>query len=296
MNKKKFFTSLGITFLILAIIFASLVLFTAGEGKSYDFLDEKTNETENILVVGVDQEGKRADVIMLFSIDPKNRTINLVSVPRDTKIKLDNGKISKINACLGKEDGEEMLCRYVNELTGQPINSFLKVSFEGLRNIVDILGGIKYDVPINMDYDDPVQDLHIHLKKGIQNLNGAEVEGLVRFRSGYANADLGRIDTQQDFLKEAIQQKLKLKYIFKFPAVMKEVYKSFETNLSAIDALELVFDARSCNSISTYLLPGGAKYMGGASYYVADKDSGEQISAFLGHAVTSSELNDKIIE
>ncbi len=296
MNKKKFFASLGITFLILTVIFSCMVLFTAGEGKTYDFLDENVDDTENVLVVGIDKEGKRADVIMLCNVNPQDKTITLISIPRDTKIKLLNGKTSKINACLGKDHGEEMLCDYVRELTGQPINSFLKVNFEGLRNVVDILGGIKYNVPMDMDYDDPVQDLHIHLKKGEQVLDGAAVEGLVRFRSGYANADLGRIDTQQDFLKEAIKQKLSFKYLFKLPAVMREVHKSFDTDLSTLDVLVLAFNARSCNSVSTYLLPGGAKYSGGASYYVADDDASSQISALLGRPVVSSELNDKVIE
>lgn len=296
MNKKKFFGSLVITFLILSVIFACMVLFTAGEGQYYDFLDENTDKTENVLVVGVDKEGKRADVIMLFNVNPQDKAINMVSIPRDTKIKLDNGKISKINACLGKEDGEEMLCDYVRELTGQPINSFCKVNFEGLRNVVDILGGIKYNVPMDMDYDDPVQDLHIHLKKGEQVLDGSDVEGLLRFRSGYANADLGRIDTQQDFLKEAISQKLSLKYVFKLPAIMAEVHKSFDTDLSTLDVLTLAFNARSCNSLSTYTLPGGAKYSGGASYYVADDDADKQISALLGKPKASSELNDKVID
>ena len=295
MNKKKFFLSLLITFLILSVIFACMVLFTAGEGQYYDFLDESTDGTENILVVGTDKEGKRADVIMLFNIDAQDKTINLISIPRDTKIKLENGKTSKINACLGKDDGEEMLCDYVRELTGQPVNSFCKVNFEGLRNVVDILGGVKYNVPIDMDYDDPVQDLHIHLKAGEQILDGADVEGLVRFRSGYANADLGRIDTQQDFLKEAIKQKLNLKYFFKLPAVMSEVHRSFDTDLSTLDVLVLAFNAYKCNSLSTYTLPGGAKYSGGASYYVADDDADRQISALLGNAKPSSELNDKVI-
>lgn len=260
------------------------------------FLDNDTKDVKNVLVVGVDKEGVRADVIMLFNINTLDKTINLISVPRDTKIKLANGKTSKINSCLGKEDGEELLIDHVRMLTGQPIHSFVKVNFEGLRNIVDILGGIKYNVPIDMDYDDPVQDLHIHLKAGEQVLDGADAEGLVRFRSGYANADLGRIDTQQDFLKEAIKQKLSFKYIFKLPAVLREVDKNFETDLSALDIVALAFDCRGCNNTVSYTLPGGAKYIGGASYFVADDDSAQQISDLIGTKTTHSELNDKVID
>lgn len=295
MNKKKFFVSLLITLLILATVFSSMVLFSGGSTHFDSFLDNDAKDVKNVLVVGVDKEGVRADVIMLFNINTIDKTINLISIPRDTKIKLDNGKTSKINSCLGKEDGEELLIDRVRMLTGQPIHSFLKVNFEGLRNIVDILGGIKYNVPIDMDYDDPVQDLHIHLKAGEQVLDGADAEGLVRFRSGYANADLGRIDTQQDFLKEAIKQKLSFKYIFKLPAVLSEVNKNFETDLSALDIVSLAFDCRSCNSTASYTLPGGAKYIGGASYYVADDDSAKQISDLIGAKTTHTELNDKVI-
>lgn len=295
MNKKKFFISLFITFLILAVVFSSMVLFSPNDGVSYDFLDPSTTKTKNILIVGVDAEGVRADVIMLVNVNPEDRTLNLISIPRDTKVKV-SGRTSKINGLLGKDNGEELLVDTVRHITGLPINSFCKVTFEGLRNIVDILGGVRYNVPVDMDYDDPVQDLSIHLKKGEQTLNGAQVEGLLRFRSGYANADLGRIDTQQDFLKEAVKQKLSIKYIFKLPAIMKELSENFSTNLSALDVLTLAIDARRCNGMSAYTLPGGAKYTGGVSYYVADDDAHEQIAALVGEAYVPTDLNDKVIE
>lgn len=296
MNLKKFFLSFGITLLVLAVIFSSMVLFSVDGGREYNFLDSNTGKNENILVVGVDKDGIRADVIMLLSINKEDRAMNLISIPRDTKVKLSNGKVSKINACLGKEDGDEVLVEACRMLTGVSINHYCKVNFEGLRNIVDILGGIEYNVPIDMDYDDPVQDLHIHLKKGKQLLSGADVEGLVRFRSGYNNADLGRIDTQQDFLKEAMRQKLSLRYIFKLPAVMREVNKNFETDVTMLDVLTIAFNARSCHGVSSYTLPGEAKYTGGVSYFVADKDVREQVAALIGEDFIPSGLNDKIIE
>ncbi len=295
MNKKKFFSSLLVTLLILTSVFASMVLFSSDGGKSYAFLDKVEGKTKNILVVGVDKEESRADVIILFNIKPDDKTINLISIPRDTKVK-HGKKTSKINALLGKDNGEELLVDSVRLLTGLPVNNFCRVNFEGLRNIVDILGGIEYNVPIDMDYDDPVQDLHIHLKKGKQRLDGADSEGLVRFRSGYANADLGRIGTQQDFLKEAINQKLSFKYIFKLPVILAEVNKNFNTDLSTLDILTLAIDAKRCNSTASYTLPGKAKYSGGVSYYVADSDSAAQINALIGTAYKPTDLNDKVIK
>lgn len=295
MNKKKFFTSLLVTFLILAVVFSSMVLFSPDGGVTYNFLDPSTTKTKNILIVGVDAEGVRADVIMLVNVNPEDKTLNLISIPRDTKVKALN-KTCKINGLLGKENGEELITDTVRHITGLSINSFCKVTFEGLRNIVDILGGVRYNVPVDMDYDDPVQDLSIHLKAGEQTLDGAAVEGLLRFRSGYANADLGRIDTQQDFLKEAAKQKLSIKYIFKLPAIMRELSENFSTNLSTLDILTLAIDARRCNGMSSFTLPGGAKYSGGVSYYVADDDAREQIAALVGEAYVPTDLNDKVIE
>jgi len=295
MNKKKFFTSLLITLLILAIVFASMVLFSADGGESYKFLDDVTTNSKNTLVVGVDADGKRADVIMLLNVNTKDKTMNLISIPRDTKVKVD-GRTSKINSLIGKDNGTELITDAVRHITGLSVNHFCKVTFEGVRNIFDILGGVRYNVPIDMDYDDPVQDLSIHLKAGEQTLDGAQVEGLLRFRSGYANADLGRIDTQQDFLKEAIKQKLHIKYIFKLPAIMKELNENFSTSFSALDILTLAVDARRSNGMSCYTLPGEPKYTGGVSYFVADDDAHEQIAALIGEDYTPTGLNDKVIE
>ena len=299
MNVKKFFKTLIITFLILSVVFAGILVVNSGNDKFKEFLDESDGFVENILVVGVDKDGVRADVIMLACTNSKEKTINLISIPRDTRIKLDNGKTSKINACLGKDKGDELLCDYVRELTGQPVHSYCKVNFEGLRNIIDILGGVKYDVPIDMDYDDPVQDLHIHLKAGEQVIDGAAAEGLLRFRSGYANADLGRIDTQQDFIKAAIDQKLKLRYVFRLPAIMSEVNTNLDTNLSAGGILSLALNFHNTNKVQfgSYTLPGESKYIGGASYYVAAENADEEIDMLLGNDTPSpSGLSDKVID
>lgn len=295
MNKKKFFISLFTTFLILAVVFSSMVLFAPDGGKTYTFLDTTVTKSKNILVVGVDKDEKRADVIMLLNVNKEDDTLNLISIPRDTRVKI-AGRTSKINGLMGKENGEELITDAVRQLTGLSVHSFCKVTFEGLRNIFDILGGVTYDVPIDMDYDDPVQDLSIHLKKGKQKLSGSDIEGLLRFRSGYANADLGRIDTQQDFLKEAVKQKLSIKYIFKLPAIMRELNENFSTNLTTLDIITLALDARRCNGLSSYTLPGAPKYTGGVSFFVADSDAHEQIAALVGEDFVPTDLNDKVIE
>lgn len=296
MNIKKFFLSLGITALVLIVVFTGFFLFLSGDGSMKNFLDDTNGTERNILVTGVDAEGKRADVIMLICSDTENDALNIISIPRDTRVKLPSGKNSKINACLGKEDGEALLCEKVRELTGKSVNSFCKVNFEGLRNIIDILGGVEYNVPIDMDYDDPVQDLKIHLKKGMQKLDGEQAEGLLRFRAGYANADLGRINVQQDFIKAAAEQKLNFKYILKLPAVMTEVNKNLDTDMSGLDIFSFALKAKGAD-MQSCTLPGAAKYIGGVSYYVADENAAEKIDILFGQPYEESgEINEKVIE
>lgn len=291
MNKKKFFAVFGITFLVLIIAFAGILLISgSNQNKDFDsFLDKQSGSGHNVLIAGVDKDGTRADVIMLVCTDSKTDTFDIISIPRDTYVKLESGKGTKINACMGKENGEELLTNQVRNLTGLPIHSFCKVNFQGLRNIVDILGGMDYDVPIDMHYDDPYQDLHIHLNKGYQHLDGEQVEGLLRFRSGYATADIGRIGTQQDFIKEAVNQKLKFKYITKFPAVMQELKENFETNLSASDVFSLAMTMRSCKKTGSCTLPGEPEYVGGVSYYVASNNAPNEIQELLSQSKKEKE-------
>lgn len=278
MNKRTFWLSMVITVASVVIIFCIVTLFSS----SSDFdnaLDGGSTDKTNVLVVGVDKDGVRSDVNMLFSVDAKNKTIKLLSIPRDTRIELPNGSHAKINSCIGKENGDELLIETVKELTGLPINHFCKVNFEALRNIIDILGGVEFDVPIDMDYDDPAQDLHIHLKAGPQVLNGEDAEGLLRFRSGYANADLGRIDTQQAFLKELINQKMRPKYIFKAFPVIKEITENLDTDMSAMFIAKYAWKLRDSDKteFDSYTLPGYPKTISGVSFFVCDEVATETL-------------------
>ncbi len=277
MNKKKFFLSLIITILILGVISVGIGLFSS-DIDMRDALDNVDSSRLNILVAGVDKDGLRSDVNMLFSLDTGEKTIQLLSIPRDTRVQYRKGYYGKINACIGKEDGEELLIKTVKDLTGLPIHNFCKVDFEGLRDIIDILGGVEFDVPMNMDYDDPVQDLHIHLKKGKQVLNGAQAEGLLRYRKGYATGDLGRIDMQQAFIKEAVRQKLSFKYILKAIPVARQISESIETDMSVMHMLKYAWKLRSSKlEFDTHVLPGTPKTIGGVSYYICDESATQRL-------------------
>lgn len=304
MNKRKFILSMVITMAVVILVFCTYTMLSSHPDFS-DVLDGSSINKTNILVVGVDKDGVRSDVNMLFSIDAKKKTIRLLSIPRDTRVQLPGGSHAKINACIGKENGEELLIETVKELTGLPVNDFCKVNFEVLRNIIDILGGVEFDVPIDMDYDDPVQDLHIHLKAGVQTLNGEDAEGLLRFRSGYANADLGRINTQQAFLKETIRQKLHPKYILKAVPVIREITKNLETDMTPAYIMKYAWKFRNSENVSfaSYTLPGAPKTIRGVSYYICDEKAMETLARTEFGYVNGAEatdadfsINEKVIE
>ncbi|MGE4284656.1 MAG: LCP family protein [Clostridia bacterium] len=227
------------------------------------------NKKINILIMGTDQSGMRSDVMMLASLDSKTKKLSVLSIPRDTRVKIDN-KYQKINAALAIGQ-EELAVRKVKEITGMPIHYYVTVNFGGFRNIIDILGGVDFDVPQNMYYNDPYQNLHINLKKGMQHLDGKKAEQFVRFRQ-YPEGDLGRVKAQQAFIKALVGQKLKMEYISKTDDLYKTVKNNVKTNISALDVTKNLSAVRALTSdnVQMFQLPGEARMISEISYYIHD--------------------------
>ena len=204
----------------------------------------KNLEPFTVLIMGVSEDisVRLTDTIMVASYNPKTQKATLLSIPRDTFV----GKSpeaakgsDKINSVYSKKDPTKTL-KAVNTITGLNIKYYAIVKNTSLINIVDILGGIDFEVPIDMDYDDPTQDLHIHLSKGMQKINGAKAEQLLRFRhnndktsypSSYGDNDFGRMKTQRNFIKETIRQTLKLHNIPKARIIYNSIMENVETNI-----------------------------------------------------------------
>ncbi len=277
MNVKKFFLSMIITVLVIATLIGGLnvgkLLFDTNLSSEIEkYLDKVSSSKENILLMGVDKEGLHADVIMLVSLDSKEKTIRVLSIPRDTRVEYSGGRYDKINHALAYENGEEKVISLVKQITGMPIHYYCEVNFEGFRNVIDILGGVEFDVPEDMHYEDPAQDLYIHVNKGLQLLDGKDAEGVVRFRATYVEGDTKRIGVQQDFLRALFKQKLKPEYLRKAPALIEEMYEHVTTNFSVADATKYIKTLKKMdeNSLKTFTLPGEGKYVGPVSYFVYD--------------------------
>ena len=154
------------------------------------------------LLLGVADIGG-SDTIMLGVFDTKAKTASLISIPRDTVI-YSNGKYRKINSTYA--GGETAVAAAVRDLLGVPVDYYVSVNLKAFSSIVDQIGGVWFNVPVDMDYDDPLQDLHIHIKAGYQLLDSSKAEGVMRCRNCYPSADIGRTATQRAFLTALAKQ------------------------------------------------------------------------------------------
>lgn len=188
------------------------------------------------MIIGMDKVAYNTDTIMVGRLDTKNGSVNIVSIPRDTYVNV-RTKIKKINsiypyAVTRGENGTKNLRRGIEKIVGFPIDSYAFVDIKAAEKIVDVIGGVDFDVPVDMKYDDPEQDLHIDIKKGQQHLDGENFVKVMRFRSTYVEGDLQRISVQHDLLSALCSQLLKAGNIKNIDDLLDIYDKYVETNLT----------------------------------------------------------------
>lgn len=272
--------------------------------KQEELFTEQAHGRINVLLVGTDKGGSNTDVLMLVSYDIDNGKIHMTSVLRDFWA-INDGKGHRVNSCMAL-GGDELLLQTVTDLTGVPINYYAKVDTTGFREVVDILGGVDFYVPRNMDYDDPAQGLSIHLKEGMQHLDGAQAEGLVRYRhgnrqangkmAGYVRGDYERTQVQRDFIKAMIEQKLNAKLILKAPELYSTITQYVKTNFTAGDMMKNIglldnMLKLSSDDIISYEMKAVDASIGGASVQVPDIEYNlELCRLYFGGSGTSDQL------
>ena len=192
-----------------------------------------------ILLSGLDDDNGGSDTNILMAVDTVNGYVYGASIPRDSKAII-GGKAHKINYAYNK-GGTELLASTVSEQLGIPVDYTVCVNLQGFTALVDAIGGVDFEVPINMDYDDPIQGLSIHFRKGMQHLSGADALRVVRFRhnndgTGYGSEDLGRMQTQQKFLKAVAKKMLSFENLISNPRKYAEIFGQYvDTDLSVTD-------------------------------------------------------------
>ena len=260
--------------------------------------ERKSKYCYNILLYGVDNDAGGSDTNMLMRFDAVNKTVDIVSLPRDTL--MSNGH--KLNSSYNN-GGTEKLRSNIEDMLGVPVDFYVSVDLKGFIALIDQIGGVDFDVPEDMDYDDPYQDLHIHFKKGLQHLSGQQAMEVVRFRhnndnTGYGGQqDLGRIGTQQAFLKTVAQKLMKLENV---PAMAETFLKYVKTDLTLGNLMWLANQALSMggmDAISFATLPGdGAGWYKGMSVYALDPEQVlEMTNSMLNPYATDITANDQNI-
>ena len=184
------------------------------------------------LVTGTDHEGYHTDTIMVVSLDTAAKKVNIVSVPRDSQVDVARPN-KKINAAYAY-GGTKGLKNELESILGFAPQYYIRVDLEAFAKLVDAVEGVEYDVPMDMDMEDRSQDLYIHLVKGEQILDGDKALQLVRFR-GYLNADIGRMQTQQQFLKALANKVLTPSSILKIPTFLDIFQQNVKTDISLRD-------------------------------------------------------------
>lgn len=315
-NSKKGFKIFFIFIFIILILF--IAVFCAYLVKSKGNLVEATLDIVTdivgtqkpifVLVLGVseDTSASLTDTIMLAGYNPQSQKSFVVSIPRDTytgKNQLRANGFDKINSKY--QIGYQKIIKTVEELTGVVIDYYVVIKNTALIDLVDSIGGVEFDVPIDMDYDDITQNLHIHLNSGLQILSGKQAEGLVRFRhnnngttypTSYGDNDYGRMKTQREFLKTFAKQLIQLNNIPKVKSIATAVFDNIETNIELTEALSYIPFCLEMNledDLRMEQLPGESMLINNLWFYVPNN---KKISILFDELISELELEENFKE
>lgn len=307
---KKFFIALLILLVCALMFIAGLVgygYFTLHK-ISKDKVPPKTvalSKPVNLLILGVDagdynnytkNNPNRSDTMMLVRYNPQTDKAYILSLPRDTKVKL-KGHTEKLNAA--HLSGVPYTISTIEKLLNIDINYYAEINYQGFRECIDAIGGVDITIPRDMNYD--AWKINIHFKKGEKvHMDGKKAEEYVRWRKnndggGYAMGDIGRISTQQEFIVQIIK-KLKTPYgMLHVFSLINVASKYIETNIPADTMLSYATKARNIKPemMQKEILPGEAKYIGKVSYYIWNGDLNDKfLQKFRGIETPDTAINN----
>ncbi len=272
------------------IVSAALVFFAAASGFFASFIVSRFSLFEtlfllsptnvslpqmNILLLGIDATGgaKRSDTIMVLHVNPRDKSVSVVSIPRDTLVVIPGVRLDKINHAYAF-GGPELAASTTSSFLGIPINYYIKINISGLAKIIDEIGGVEVDVDQRMYYVDYAGGLFIDLKPGLQKLSGKEAIGFLRFRHD-ALGDIGRIKRQQKFLQDLANQMAKSKNPLQIYNLISDMIESVDTNLTTSQIFSLASTVRQAyefGSVYVSALPGSGTKIDGIYYMQPDME------------------------
>ena len=273
--KKLMVILLALILLAVGVVAAFLLFFVRPPARA--ILDPQENEIFTLLIAGQDDVGSfgLSDTIMLVSLDVTNSTVHVVSIPRDTKVD-ESWAMPKINSVYAMTGGSaERLVEAVGAITGFLPDNYIILDMQAFTDLVNVIDGIYFDVPRYMRYDDPCQNLHINLQPGYQRLDGEQALHLVRWRqnndgTGFANGDLGRIETQQNFMQALAAELLEIRNPLRIGNIARVFVEHVETDLSLGNLMWFAqqFMGIDSEDINVLMIPNAAANIGGVWYQV----------------------------
>lgn len=297
------FFTLFIFILIVGIIFCVLTYKNGFSIKGalmtacfVDSEDIENLEPINIVLLGIseDLDSRLTDTIILCSYNPKTSDVSMISIPRDTFVgkNIESAKGNdKINVLFYKS--HEKFLKEISKISGIDVEYYAVINNDALIKIVDIMGGVDFDVPINMNYDDPTQDLHIHLEKGMQHIDGEKAEQLLRFRhnndrtsypGNYGDNDFGRMKTQRAFIEETAKQLICFKNIFNAKKIYDTVMENIDTNYNIKEVKKYIPTLADFKfeKITSNQLPGKSEKHNDIWFFVRDSKGTQKLIKELG--------------
>lgn len=194
---------------------------------------QRKEQTYTFLLACPDQASGNADAIMVVTYDVPNQKLGMLSIPRDTLV---NKKNPKINSSM--HGGIENLQEVVSDLLGIPLDFYVEIDLNGFVELVDAVDGVDFDVPVEMYYNDPTQDLNIFYQPGMQHLTGQQAMEVCRFRhnadgTGYPLGDIQRSETTRNMMITVAKKVLALNNIVKITNYFDILQRNVETDLTA---------------------------------------------------------------
>lgn len=262
------------------------------------------------LVAGLDVASGATDTMLLLSYDVNEKMVHGLNLPRDTIMNVSyNSKrlntIYTINKGNDKdtqvEKGMAALKKHVAKLTGITADYYILLEWEAIGELVDAIGGVEFEVPFDMHYDDPYQDLHIHQEAGLRLLNGNDAMQVIRHRKNndgsHSAGDVGRLSIQQDFMKAVVKKCMQPSIFFKIPALADIFTKNVNTDLSVGNILAFAksaygMDPETGVSFQTAPLAADAKYKGAAMVALSGKGILEIVNNGMNPYLRDIELGD----
>lgn len=246
---------------------------------------ERLSGRTNILIMGVDERKEdvgRSDTLAILMIDPKSDKATLLSIPRDTRVRIPGNSFDKINHAFAY-GGHKLTQRTVEDLLGIKINYYALINFAGFKGIVDAVDGVSIYIEKDMYYEDPYDDLVIDLKKGVQHLNGEQAIHYVRYRD--EEGDIGRVRRQQVFMKALYERASSPSNAKKLPALLRAITSMVTSNLYTADTFSIAYTLKSAmeKGLSTITVPGTPAYIDDINYWLPNiKELRSSISDIQG--------------